>query len=579
MLLKRHNWPYYSKGSQEHADRNDVNCSLNECKDAFISHYGAARDIRAIASAASSLLLSGGSSAFDSSVVNNNFAMQRFKSTIGAPVLHSDPTVKIQAWSGSIYEQTVGARALAAYPDFTIRLFEVVTRSSTLGSQSSSGATRPMKCRQIACVGVLPPSLTRWKGKGENELEAMAVDDDNVACLFRRKRGQQSISSFLSIVSREDLVCCGKEGLLDGNSLHEVDLHAIALDFLLCGLDTHQDNLQTALHEYLAVWDGDTSHITLIFTSNLVSCGGGYFLVHAFIDIPLGHDNDEDNSEYEHSPSSGSRLFLLSIKRGTASIVKTILHFGSHPGGVQIFASEPYKLRLDATKAIAGRKMCTNILVTSEIYGWVNLSLILSKDGDIDVQMKSIKDSENFHSLNFLKAVVTSSCVVVATDSTVDTCLFFLCDGGHESYDMVSIGGASTKLDDIFCIREDYVAVILGTSQANAANDDDVTGVLSSARVIVVYLISSRQELFRYPLPAIPISLGCTGDTIAANVSNLGFVIAGGNAREVARTSIDVESCFIQNPTKTAKAKKKRLASLASGRKKDGFARGMSMRG
>jgi len=95
----------------------------------------------------------------------------------------------------------------------------------------------------------------------------------------------------------------------------------------------------------------------------------------------------------------------------------------------------------------------------------------------------------------------------------------------------------------------------------------------------VLFHISSRREIFRCPLSTYLFCFDCIGDTIAANVSNLGFFIAGGNVREAARTSLNDESEISQTPTKTAKAKKKRLASLASGRKKDGFARGMSMRG
>jgi hypothetical protein len=73
------------------------------------------------------------------------------------------------------------------------------------------------------------------------------------------------------------------------------------------------------------------------------------------------------------------------------------------------------------------------------------------------------------------------------------------------------------------------------------------------------------------------------------NVSNLGFVITGGNARDVARMSINEQSDttagveragkLLGKPGKNPKGKKKRLASGASGRKKDGFARGMSLRG
>ena len=584
MLLKRHKW-LDSISSKADIDNDDV-YGLDAFKKAFISHYVAARDIRAIVSACSQVC--GGSKGFYSSVVDSDFAMQRYKSTAGAPMFEDDLLLMLQfqigAWTENKYEEKVRARALAVYPDLTIRLFEVVSRISTSGSQSSSAVT-PTKCRQIACIGVLPTVLTQKKSSCH--FRSLAIDEDDVCWMFTipndNELGQKT-SSLLSVVSRDDLVCAGNEGLLDDHSMHQFDLRAMVLDFLLSGAidDTHQDHLQTALHDYLAIRDGETSLIEIAFSSDIVSCGKGHFLAEAYINIPLDPESEEEDSDDERSQSSGNQLFVISIKKGKAQIVKA-MHLGSYgPDKLKILASEPYKLHLDTKNPSSGRKTCTNLLVISNSEG-LNLSLTISKNGEIDMQMKSVIDRHQFfQDLQHMEAVVTSLRAVAVTISPVDTRLIFFCDGGYEIH---PIGGPSSKLFDVFCIREEYVAVILGIPQSDGENDDDAIGgewfgiEEDLAREVVVYHITSRQEVFRYPLPDVSLNVRCVGNTIAANISNLGFVIAGENAREVARKALEGNDETLQTPTKTTKVKKKRLASLASGRKKDGFARGMSMRG
>jgi hypothetical protein len=68
---------------------------------------------------------------------------------------------------------------------------------------------------------------------------------------------------------------------------------------------------------------------------------------------------------------------------------------------------------------------------------------------------------------------------------------------------------------------------------------------------------------------------------VAMNVSSMGFVMTGGDARDVGRVSMPTETVqTMTSPSgKQPRGKKKRLVSLAIGRKKDGFARGMSLRG
>jgi hypothetical protein len=575
MLLQRRKW-LDSVAIQEKDIGNDDANGLNAFKNAFISHYVAARDIRAIVSACSQVC--GGIKGFDSSVVDSDFVLQRYKSTAGAPMFEDDillmRQLQIGAWTESKYEEKVRAMVLAAFPDLTLRLFEAIPRSH------SSSAVTPTKCRQIACIGVLPTSLTQKKSSCR--FKSLAIDEDDVCCMFSAVNDDdlsQNTSSYLSVVSRDNLVCAGNDGLLDDHSMHQFDLRAMVLDFLLSGAvdDTNQDHLQTALHDYLALRDGETSLIKVIFSSTLFSCGKGHFLTEAYIDIPFDSESEEDDSDDERSHSSGNKLFVISIKKGKAQIVKS-MHLGSYGADMLgIHASEPYKLHQDTKNPSSGRKTCTNLFVISNDEG-LNLSLTISRNGVIDMQMKSVIDRHQFfQEFQHMEAVVTSSSVVEVTISPDDTRLIFFCDGGYETYPV----GGPTKLFDIFCIREEYVAIILGTE-----NDDDAIGGEwfgieegSTTREVVVYHITSHQEVFRYPLPDVSLNVRCIGDTIAANISNLGFVIAGENAREVARTALDGDDENTQTPTKTTKSKKKRLASLASGRKKDGFARGMSMRG
>lgn len=604
MLLNRRNWPHSIGAHEQVTDVHKTDADdLDAYRDAFISHYGAVRDIRAIANASSLLKDSSDSKS------GKEYAMQQYKSTKGAPVFTSDDCLRanVRVWPESVDAEKVGARALAVYShDYNLRLFEVVPRNNASGPQSSSG--RSTKCRQIACVRAIPPSvLQRRSGYG---LMGLDMDEDVVASLF--SCGPDTLNlpldpfpAFLSIISRDDLACAGNEGLIEDDALQEFDICAMVLDFLLCGAD-HVDHLQAALHDFLSIGDGDTSHIRVDVSPTLVACGQGYFLFHAFIRIPVEiddvnsddseYDSDDDRSSVPHSVE-GHIAFLLSVKKGT--IVKAIhvdlpFSFGEQ---AEMYASNPTKQHFSTANAVSVRKLCTNVVVKSidpNHQDWLNLSIQISKDG-VDIQVKAIIEYQHIQPVlgTVEEVVVTSSCVVATTKSSVGTCLVFVYDDENENsldtaVHTIEIGGSYTETSDMFCIREDYVAVLLETRQDREHDEDAVAGEWfgldeeeqSSKREVVLFHIYTRQKLFRCPLPFThTFCLDCLGDTIAASASNLGFVIAGGNAREVARTSLIEEGETSQTPTKTTKAKKKRLASLASGRKKDGFARGMSMRG
>ena len=80
MLLCRRNWPYSEQSASIFPDAKDV----DSYRQAFISHYVAARDIRSIACASNVLCE-------ESSLPNGTeYAMQRYKSTTGVSHLSYD---------------------------------------------------------------------------------------------------------------------------------------------------------------------------------------------------------------------------------------------------------------------------------------------------------------------------------------------------------------------------------------------------------------------------------------------------------------------------------------------------------
>ena len=579
MLLNRHNWPFASLET----DYDD----LDAYRETFISHYIAVRDIRAIASASG--LLCGENN--DSNAADKDgleFAMQRYKSTKGAPIFNGEAEVMVKVWSESVYAEKVGARALAGYHhDNTLRLFEVVPRNNSLGT----------KCRQIACASAVSPSVSRRRA-GSYCLWGMALDEDFVACLFMcaQESLTESEDFFLSTISRDDLASAGNEGLVDDDSFREFDIRAMILDFFVCGAADEFDHLQTALHDYLSIGDGDTSFIGVSVSQSLVSCGQGYFLFLATITIPGSNidSGDSDNeSEATVVDTRDERAFLLSVRKGR--IVKSVhIHFPRRIHGlhmIDMYASNPVRSHF-SENASSVRKLCTNVVVKRDT-DLLNFSVYISKNGTVDIQMKTIIEGQQNEpgEIMIMPVVVTSNCVI---SSARHTCLAFMYDREDEELlnaeiHRIEVGQPSEEIIDMFGIREEYVVVVLGTHRVRGNDEDAVAGEWfgldeeqSPKKEVVVIHISSRQELFRCPVPNTTrhlFQMDCIGDTVAANVERLGFVIAGGNARDVARTVLNDEGDTSQTPSKTPKAKKKRLASLASGRKKDGFARGMSMRG
>ena len=585
MLLSRRNW--LGTVDVENADVGEDTTECELYKRAFISHYLAVRDVQAISNACSFLHSGAASGRNMKQKEGIEYAVQSFKATKGSPAFDNSNdggrcTVKV--WPSS-----KNPRALAAYAgDCTLRLFEAV--------QGSSSAR--MICRQIVCVRASPPSISRKKNKCE--LAAMNFDDSVVASLINEVNDPSDIDAdadevecitpWITVIPCEELVCAGNEGILGEECIHSFDIRASVLDYILAGSEDDQiTDLREEVFRFLSVVDTGTSDILVGVHSQIVACGKGNYLFHATISIPgysmmpnlRPEDFDDPDLELFGSaetivfPSSEDMLFVISTQRG-GSIVHSIRMLDGCTG---LFASSPFRHRFNENEPPA---ICTNVVTLSS--NTLKLrKLALKRDGSFD----SV-------GLFDLPGEVEANAFVHVTPSHI---LY----GKHprdsvvEVFDIESRSAWTTPrvsdalLQHVQLIHGDYI-MALSISHSEAGDEDDEAfdghwfGPAGASTKALVYHIPSRQCIYECPMLNLLLSLDAQDDVFAANASTLGFVIAGDSAREVARKAEDDERAneesLLSPSGKNPKGKKKRLASkLAKKDKKDGFARGMSLRG
>jgi hypothetical protein len=205
------------------------------------------------------------------------------------------------------------------------------------------------------------------------------------------------------------------------------------------------------------------------------------------------------------------------------------------------------------------------------------LSVEIQRNGKAEIIEKSVIENDDLAPWSTMKASLTSSTAVFSTESRGFGANLHIQNlsasyegakgtaySGHES---IQIGGSQGTVKNLVLIREHYVAVVI-----NRGGHDEFDhlgghwfGPDEAILSVLIIHIPTRKEIYRCPFPLETISLDSLGDTLAMSVANLGFVITGGNARDIARMSAKEQS---ETPGKSSKGKKKRLVSIANGQTK-----------
>jgi len=269
----------------------------DRCRDAYIGHYEAIRDVRAIAELFRSHMPSqlqlpvperpDSVCRLDTSCSPNDATMIPYNSNPGAPRASSGVTTSVKVWAE-------GKIIMSCCQDCTVRLFEAVNNGGSLG------------CRQIVCVTASPEPKSK---RGQWLLTGMNLDEHYVCCACNpgirvesNMVGRNIETPHLLIFEREDILCAAGGGdinrpsELDDGAIHSVNLREKLVDYLLTDVPDDVD----VLIEYIKNTHLAHLRLQVIADSCIVACGKGRFLIAIEIAVPVEDDEDSGVVRYHY---------------------------------------------------------------------------------------------------------------------------------------------------------------------------------------------------------------------------------------------------------------------------------------
>ncbi len=566
-LLERRRWPFPEGPDQ----------SQEAFRKIFMEHYSAMRNVNAIKLGISALTTR-------KLHPEREMCYQDFSARKQAP---SEPNacISVQVWSPN--------RILAAYSqDCSIRLFEAVPKN---GDEKL--------CKELVCQWFNPHRRTKRR---RCTLLSMVLDDECIGSLCHVSAdGEDAEADILVVANREEFLlgessaAFEKGGHLEDLNLHVIDVGEATINYLL--------STDTADHRLLQLMDflqdgGEMSEVEILASRTMTSCGNGRFMVEVCISIP-SEDDDEGDEERpmrlvdrklvlfsasvgaivwigdsgdpladpqprgleatitelrwtlpgDYRPTSNvlvassfsSHLWLISVDP-TGSVKHPVLLEGSLPMGTEI--------RTDGWRMFA--KPQRHILLTENYAIAVDLLQKHSEEGVFE--RKSVLSfyplqqpaalGALFHTLELHRIEILR--MIILQDSHIG----------------------------LICREyEDFIQVDM--------NEGIRMSLLPQSACLILVHIPSRTEIYRTPVGCIesfredmsdvPILSVYSSTTIGCALDWRGVSISGDDVRQIKLSYLEAETSQLNS----AKKKKKKQGGTAKGRRKDGFARGMSLRG
>lgn len=607
-LLKRRKWPVFWGNDEVSVDA--VSSDLKKhFRETFLQHYSVWRDARALQHGLSSLLQSNNGSG------SPEYASFDFASRKGYPSVNN-PCVGIHEWSPH--------QALAAYAhDCSLRIFETAPTGSSARNYSLS-------CREVLCRRIDPYLNTK---KRNCQLVSSGLDEEFVGCLgWVTSDMVDAVACVLIMVSREDfLVGDCSSGPSSGGAdvnLTVIDIGESVLNYILSSQETDATTIEalTDVVDYLEA-GGNLGQIDVKAMHQLAACGYGRFLLEVSISIPNWDDEDAPTR------LSCRKLVLFSASVGAIVWISDSISLVTNlpPSQEHVEVSSFRKRHSDGSRggcAIA-------VSASSETGQHVSriLSFDIGRSGEVE-QNETLLCPAALNERNDRRWVidrrlrVTAKYVVVG-DSWEEqrnaaapaqgplpefqpkrkVVVSFVPRLAYEEQslrnDVVVIDGM--EVEHLIGVRDDYVVLVcLAYPQHNADPLEGLEGhwfggvaeenpppKCVTTWAILIH-IPSRKEIGRQQWlshgssvndeelqPSLRLALpeDCIMSSVFCGLSWKGVVLTGEHIREVegrkSSTIIRVDCSPVQH--KSAKKKKKKTPK--SGGKKDGFARGMSLRG
>lgn len=452
-----------------------------------------------------------------------------------------------------------------------------------------SGSDGEKVCRELVGKSVDPYRKTK---RIDSELMDMALDEENIACLLATttpsNTGKYGVRK-LVLVKREDFLISDLSE--EEGTLQVIDINDSIINFLVEFDDVNDEDLE----EFLSLLEAgyDLESFEVYPSQSIVSCGNGLFMIHASLEL-----KDEFYCQ---------KNFLFSADTGTIVLMSDVNirrpFRRGHPGDTH---HEDMVLTSSVSKDDRGSYQCTFASASSR-------SLDLTTDGYIDsnavihnpspptdnssVLAKALSEGYFLWSGRRQRAITLVGSYLVVADATSNSDA----DEGTKYRSFVSfysqeIGCKCIEVDGNFQvlllvpIREEHV-LVLGATFTLDDNDFDgdwlgLTRTWSKSLQGYIFHVPSRTQIsdicFINDLdlsvnhPGIiyesPVRIAVNGGTVAAAMLGEAIVMTGEDVR-TAKENLPVKD------NNNSKMKKKKKKTPKKGGKKDGFARGMSLRG
>ncbi|KAL3941368.1 MAG: hypothetical protein SGBAC_004253 [Bacillariaceae sp.] len=546
-FLERRQWPVATSMDPEQ----------RPCRQSFLSHYAVMRDLNAIQLGVSDILAKKSSS-------SNEVVSRPFETSKDTPQ-YPNHAAGLAVWSEN--------QVIVAYSyDCTLRLFSTTEKSGSDGDKL---------CRELICQSIDPYRNTKKK---TSSLVDLALDESRIGCLCKiEEENVEKKSTQLLLLNRDEFLT--SDVAEDEEILEEIELEKAILDFLL-----DYDGVDNDPREFLSyiASGGELEDVEVLISPSLVACANGLFLIHASWSLPSATGVEGEERYFK-------KLFMFSAGVGMIVLMQNV---GSSTAMNE--AHESYVLASQVVTNEKGVSHCTFAASSA-----VSLSLtigFIDTNGSIQTNTSLVGTIPVGYSLRQRKkrpmAMVGSTTMVVdvlveiteneESNKTYKSMLSFYSNSDSET-GAIDLKG-NLDVTDVVSFRDEHVLLLCYLHPTTGDIDIDAIdghwfgppaedGVVSL--VGIVYHVPSRTEIHRVVLTSSqqefpgPLAVTIHNETVTASVWWKGLLMTGEDVR--ARQ----ENSAAQEPqtTPTSKAKKKKKKTPKKGGKKDGFARGMSMRG
>jgi F-box-like len=587
-LLQRRKWPIPSSNFYD-SPTSDPAVERVVLQRAFISHYTAVRDLTGIQQGISAVL-------YRKKINEREGCFRSFDSSRRSPQ-QGNPSVSLKIWSPN--------RFLAAYQqDCTLRLFDSVERSGGGGGHRL--------CRELVSRSMDPYQSTKKRGC---ILLDMGLDEESIGALLHvREDGSNAEAFILTVILREDFLIDDQDAEYEATT-RVIDIGQSVLNYLLSCEDVGHGLLQ--LHDFIRD-GGDLDDVEVLVSPTLEACGYGRFMTEVSVSIPnIEIDTDDDSGQVMNLLFRRFCLFSSSMGAIVWMADNTMLSRNEQfaLSSCRIEEGGRYGCRIAAAACDSPYVVVLSIDPSGD---WQQPTPIMELPFDLQ---DIIEDCWLSRQSLDRPVVVFDDDIVVAQNTIVDygegkkkylsrLLVLPFTAGTRESAAHTILLDGDVVVQHLVNLRSTHILalckVFTKTSRetnGGQGNLNDIAGhwfgggpdgtAWSTGVVSYGILIDfpSRQEIQRICLvenydtivdiseeDVLPLLVAASEETVAASVWWSGVVMTG----ESVRKSTQQEGNQRDHATESSKlvsAKKKKKKTLKKVGKKDGFARGMSLRG